>query len=148
MAKLLFKQEFELEVGEETYTGVLNDLTKTQKQSFDKTNKQKKDDNKKLQKKVNQLKKIDRKITIKENLEKWDEVEALEAEKEGIETEVEQLTEKLSDPKPIEDMFKKRITMSVESDDIDAILKAGADHGYQNVFQTILKDIEEKRAKK
>ena len=148
MAKLIFEKEFELEVGEKTYTGVLHDLTKTQSQAFEKTNKQKIDDNKILQKKVKELTKIDRKIQVKEKLEKWDEVEALEEHKENLETEVEALTEKLSDPKPIEAMFKKRIEMSVESDDMDEILQAGAAHGYQNVFQTILQDIEDKTEKK
>lgn len=148
MAKLLFQQDFTLEVGEEKYTGILNDLTRTQKQAFEKTNKQKKADTKVLQQKAKELTKIDRKIKIKEELEKWEEVETLEAEKETLEDEVEKLTEKLSDPKPIEAMFKKRIQDSVESDDLENILKAGADHGYQNVFQTILQDIEETRAKK
>lgn len=148
MAKLIFKQEFTLEVGETAYKGILNDLTKTQKVAFEKINKQIKADNDSLRKKANRLKKLDRKIEVKENLNKWEEIEALENEKEKLEAEVEELTEKLSDPKVMEDMFKKRLEYSVESDDKDKILEAGKDHGYQNVFQTILKDIEETEAKK
>lgn len=148
MAKLIFEQNFTLEVGDDKFDGVLHDLTKSQKLSFDKINKQKKDDNKALTKLAKQVTKLGRKIDVKEKLEKWEEVEVLEAEKEKVEAEVEVLSEKLSDPKPIEDMFKKRLEMSVESDDKDKILEAGKDYGYQNVFQTILQDIEERAAKK
>lgn len=148
MAKLLFKQEFTLEVGEDTYKGILNDLTKTQKIAFEKINKQKKADNEALRKSANQLKKLDRKIEVKEKLEKWEEVEHLEEQKEVLEKEIEGLTEKLSDEKAIEDMFKKRLEYSIESDDKDQILEAGKNYGYQNVFQTILKDIEDKSEKK
>lgn len=148
MAKLLFKQEFTLEVGEDTYKGILNDLTKTQKIAFEKINKQKKADNEALRKSANQLKKLDRKIEVKEKLEKWEEVEHLEEQKEVLEKEIEGLTEKLSDEKAIEDMFKKRLEYSIESEDKDQILEAGKNYGYQNVFQTILKDIEDKSEKK
>lgn len=148
MAKLIFEQNFTLEVGNDKYDGVLHDLTRDQKTSFDKINKQKKDDSFTLSKKAKQVTKLARKIEVKENLQKWEEVEALETEKEKLEEEIEKLSEKLSDPKPIEDMFKKRIELSVESDDKDAILDAGKKYGYQNVFQTILQDIEERAKKK
>lgn len=148
MAKLFFKQEFVLEVGDKKYTGILNDLTKSQKLAFDKTNKKKKEDAKTLKDLSKKLAKISRKIEVKENLEKWDEIEVLELEKDDVVDELSNLSELLSDPQPIEDMFKKRIEYSVESDDKEAILEAGKDYGYQNVFQTILKDIEETRTKK
>lgn len=148
MAKLLFKKDFTLEVGEEFFKGVFNDLNKSQKAEFEKSNKQKKSDNKKLQGLVRDLKKIARKIEVKEHLEKWDEVETLEEQKEVLESSTERLTEKLADPALIEAMFKKRIEISVESDDLDKILSAGEFYGYQNVYNTILQDIEDRQSKK
>jgi len=148
MAKLKFIQDFTLEVKDEKYTGILQDLTKSQKATFDKLNKVKKDENKLLQTKLKKIKKLERKILINEKQEKWSVLESLEDQLTIIEDEVEVLTLKLSDPKPIEVMFKKRIQTSVVSDDLDAILEAGEEHGYQNVFQTILEDIEDQNAKK
>ena len=148
MAKLIFEQNFTLEVGKEIYTGTLEDLSKSQKIAFDKVSKKKKADNKLLAKKQKAKERLERKIKINENLEKWEVLEDLENQLETIENELEIMVEKASDPKPIEDMFKKRIEMSVVSDNLDEILVAGEEHGYQNVFQTILQDIEDTNSKK
>ena len=145
MAKLSFKQEFELEVGEDTYTGVLKELTKEQRKSFEATNKSKKEKTSQLEKKIKQLKKLKRRIEIKEKMEAWADVDTLEAELDTLEVELEERAEEISNPKELEKLYKQRLTLSIESLDLDAILSAGEEHGYQRVFETIIEDISEKK---
>jgi hypothetical protein len=148
MAKIIFKQTFTLEVGEETYTGTLNDLSKSQKTEFEKISKKVKGETESLQKILLQIEKVDRRIFILEKLDKWDEILELEKEKEVLIEEQSKLISTLNDGKGMDDIFKKRLELSLDSDDKDKILAAGKEYGYQNVFNTILQDIEDNKAKK
>jgi len=148
MAKIIFKQTFTLEVGEETYTGTLNDLSKSQKTEFEKISKKVKGETESLQKILLQIEKVDRRIFILEKLDKWDEILELEKEKESLIEEQSKIIATLNDGKGMDDIFKKRLELSLDSDDKDKILAAGKEYGYQNVFNTILQDIEDTKAKK
>lgn len=148
MAKLIFKDDFTLEVGENTYTGELLDLTKKQKKDWDKFNASKKsqhDELNTLYKKITRLKKN---IEINEKLESWVDVKSIQKELEIVEDKAIIIKNALENTKDIEDMFKKRIEWSVSSDDKEEILKAGEEYGYRNVFETILRDLKEKKEKK
>jgi len=144
MAKLKFKQDFELEVGDDVYIGTLKDLTKAERKQFEEDNKSRKDDNNKLQKLLKQIKKTKRKIEVSEKLEQWDKVDTLENKLDDLEASFEELSEKIENPAYIEEMFKLRIKMSVESKDKEKILSIGEQYGYQKVFNTILEDVSEK----
>ena len=45
-----------------------------------------------------------------------------------------------------DDMFKERLEMSIESDDKGAIMAIGEEYNYKIIFQTIIKDIADKKA--
>jgi len=153
MAKLNFKKEnsrFELEVDDEIYTGTLNDLTKRQLAAQNKIL----DPIKKLMKEVqDSFSKIERlqvKLTTKKRLECWNIVDKLEDDIFKLQDDIKEKENKVKifrDTKK-EDMFKKRIEDTIESDYILDILVAGDKYGYENVFNTIIKDIQERNKKK
>lgn len=148
MAKLNFKDEFTLEVGDDVYTGTLLDLDKKQKKDVNKigaVDRGKNDELKDIYKKISRLQKN---IEISEKLDDWDEVKRLQAALEREQDDGEKLEAELGASDSIERMFKKRIELTLVSDDKDEILAAGERYGYQNVYSTILQDIKETRAKK
>ena len=143
MAKLIFEKAFELEVQDKIYTGVLKDLDKSQKKSFDKKIQQNKTKAEELNKLVKRIKKLQRNIQVAEKQENWDKVETLENDLDHVELQAEKLTDELNDNNITESIFKERIVISVISDDKDEILSIGEQYGYQNVFNTIIKSTQE-----
>ena len=132
MAKLIFKDDFTLEVGDDIYTGELVDLTKKQKKDWDKFNAAKKAQNDELNSQYKQITRLKTNITINEKLNDWSTVKTLQSELETLEDSAIVLEKLLEDPKDVEAMFKKRIEWSVNGDDKKAILDAGDSYGYRS----------------
>ena len=148
MAKLTFKQPFILEVGDATYSGTLNHLSKEQKKEFDKKSEQLKNQLENLGKQVKAYEKLKRSISIAEKCDDWEEVRSLEKDLQKLESALEKLNNKIEEDNLSETMFKDRIEFSVESENKQDILEAGNIYGYGIVFETILKGVEEYNAKK
>ncbi len=151
MAKINFKKDnskFELEVEDEVYTGILHDMTKRQSAAQNKILDPIKKENHKIQKLIDKTSRIQVKIDTKRKLQDWKAVDSLEDDLFKMQDDIVARREKLDSSFHREPMFKKRIEDTVESDDLKQILKAGADYGYENVFNTILQDIHERSIKK
>lgn len=148
MAKLNFKDEFTLEVGDDVYTGTLLDLDKKQKKDVNKIGEKAKAKNDELNSQYKQVARLQKNITINEKLNDWATVKTLQAELEALQDSAEALERELETDTSIERMFKRRMELTLVSDDKDEILAAGERYGYQNVYSTILQDIKETRAKK
>lgn len=148
MAKLNFKDEFTLEVGDDVYTGTLLDLDKKQKKDVNKIGEKAKAKNDELNSQYKQVARLQKNITINEKLNDWTTVKTLQAELEALQDSAEALERELETDTSIERMFKRRMELTLVSDDKDEILAAGERYGYQNVYSTILQDIKETRAKK
>ena len=147
MAKLVFEREFSLEVGDKVYAGTLTDLTKKQKQDLEKKSKNDKTKVEELQKVLKQINKQKRKIEIAEKQEKWSEIEALENGLESLESSLEALNQEFdkNSKNLTENIFKDRIEMSVNSSNKADIIALCEEYGYQTVFETIIKDVQEKQ---
>lgn len=151
MAKLNFKKEnskFELEVGDITLKGILNDLTKEQKEAQDEVLKPFKDMNESVSKLVARIERLQAQLKTKTHLKDWVTVDKIETEIFELQDQIKTKQDGLRENYDPESMFRDRISNSVVSTDIDAILEAGREHGYQNVFNTILQDIQEQNEKK
>lgn len=148
MAKLNFKDEFTLEVGDDVYTGTLLDLDKKQKKDVNKIGEKAKAKNDELNSQYKRVARLQKNININENLNDWATVKTLQAELETLQDSAEALERELEADTSIERMFKRRMELTLVSDDKAEILAAGERYGYQNVYSTILQDIKETRAKK
>jgi len=147
MAKIKIAEDFVLEVGDKTYKGTFTDLSKEQKAILKKESKKVKSQMDTLQKLTARVEAVERRISILEKLEKWDEVLELEKEKEKLTEEQAKLIETIEENDGIEAVFKKRLELSIQSDEKEEILQLGEQYGYQNVFNTILEDVEQNRKK-
>jgi len=148
MAKIKIVEDFTLEVGDKVYKGTFTDLNKEQKAILKKESKKVKSQMDTLQKLTARVEAVERRVSILEKLEKWDEVLELEKEKEKLTEEQAKLIETIEENDGIESIFKKRLELSIQSDEKEDILQLGKQYGYQNVFNTILEDVEENRKKK
>jgi hypothetical protein len=119
--KLQIAYEFELEVGDDKYTGTFIDPTKKQLKEIDKLA---------PTKELKELEKVERKLSHKADPSMWARREELLDIVDGFDSD---------------DLFKERLAISVKSEDFDAIMKVGEDYGYKRVFDTIIKDIAERR---
>ena len=145
--KLQLQNDFTLEVGSNTYLGTFTELTKKQEKDFTATYKKQNDRAKELNKIVKKVKKLERRIMIAEKLEDWLKIEVLEIDLDKVELEMEAKSAELEDNTNIEDMYKDRLESSIIAEKKEAILDIGKKYGYQKVFDTILKDITEKKEK-
>ncbi len=145
--KLQIKDEFTLEVGEDTYQATLCDLTKEQEMLFDKMFSKQKSLTKELGKLFKKISRVERKISIAEQSDSWDEVKKLEGVLDVLLSQSAELADKENDNTAIELMYKKRMEVSIEGDDKEALIKIGETYGYARVFETILQDIRETREK-
>ena len=145
--KLQLQSDFTLEVGSNTYLGTFTELTKKQEKDFTATYKKQNDRAKELNKIVKKVKKLERRIMIAEKLEDWLKIEVLEIDLDKVELEMEAKSAELEDNTNIEDMYKDRLESSIIAEKKEAILDIGKKYGYQKVFDTILKDITEKKEK-
>jgi len=127
MAKLNISHYFEIDVGDETYTGEFTDLTKKQ---IKETNKLIPDDT------LKQLKKLNRKLRLADS----------EKQRVKIEEQIDALEEVLKDH-DIDDVYKRRLELSVSGDDKKSILEVGDKYGHKRVFETIIQDISERKEK-
>ncbi|RLA73931.1 MAG: hypothetical protein DRG30_05760 [Epsilonproteobacteria bacterium] len=142
--KFLEKEYFELEVGEDIYTGNMIQLSKKQIEAIEKMG------NKallpKIEKAIRKSRKIERKIEIKEKLNDWESVEKLQDELSKHEELVDTLTIEI-DKINQDDLYKKRLELSLVSDEKREIMELGKKYSYENVLNTILLDIKERKAK-
>ena len=142
--KFLEKEYFELEVGEDIYTGNMIQLSKKQIEAIEKMG------NKallpKIEKAIRKSRKIERKIEIKEKLNDWESVEKLQDELSKHEELVDTLTIEI-DKINQDDLYKKRLELSLVSDEKREIMDLGKKYSYENVLNTILLDIKERKAK-
>ena len=142
--KFLEKEYFELEVGENTYTGYMIQLEKKQIESIEKMG------NKsilpKIEKAIRKSRKIERKIEIKEKLNDWAAVEKLQDELSKHEELVDKLNIEI-DKINQDDLYKKRLELSLISDEKKEIMELGEKYFYENVLNTILRDIKERNEK-
>jgi len=151
MAKLNFKKDnskFELEVEDEVYTGILHDLTKRQLAAQNKILAPIRKEDAAIGKLFNKVERLQVKLNTKTKLKEWPAVDKLEDDIFTKQDEIKTRTDKLKKATKLEPLFKKRIEDTVESDNLKQILSAGAEYGYENVFNTILQDIDEKNRKK
>ena len=153
MAKLTFAKEnseFELEVGEEIYTGILHDLNTRQLAAQNKILSPIKKLNSEVMKAFAKIERLQTKLKTKQRLEDWKTLDKIEDEIFELQDEIKskEVTIKDFTEKKQPQLFKKRIEDTVESDDLKDILEAGKKHGYENVFNTILQDIDERNKKK
>ena len=145
MAKLIFERDFVLEVGEDTYTGVVRDMTKIEEKKIAKMSKAIKDKAEESYKNYNKIKSITKKMQIKEKLGKWGDIEILADKLEDLEARNEELNNAVTDSDSLEKLFKERFNLTVISDDKEAIIEVADKYGYKNVFETILQDVTEKK---
>jgi len=145
--KLKIIDNFTLEVGEDVYVGSFSDLTKKQEKEITKTfDKQKKNIDK-----INELfqkkRRVERKILVFEKNNNWDDVSLSEKKIDSINKDIEGLTVLIGDTPEIEEMFKKRLEISLSGDDAATIMDIAKKYGYERVFKTIIEDIKETRTK-
>ena len=145
MAKLIFERDFVLEVGEDTYTGVVRDMTKIEEKKIAKMSKAIKDKAEESYKNYNKIKSITKKMQIKEKLGKWGDIEILADKLEDLEARNEELNNAVTNSDSLEKQFKERFNLTVISDDKEAIIEVADKYGYKNVFETILQDVTEKK---
>jgi len=143
--KLVFIEEFELEVGEESYKGTLRDLTKKERKDNEKKQKKALDLIKKSDKLVKEINSLNSRKEIKEKLNEWSECEKLLLEVDEKHNELEETNSQLENKNFNEDVFKDRLELSLGGDDKKTIMEIGEEYGYQKVFETIQKDIMEKK---
>jgi len=151
MAKLNFKKEnskFELEVGDDLYVGILNDLTPKQKAAQDKILDPLKKENENIQKILDKIGRLETKLVVKTRRKLWKDVDEIQDKIFKLQDEIKTKRSNLDKTTDLETLHKDRIKTSIESDDLDKILEAGEKHGYQNVYDTILQDIIERNVKK
>ena len=143
--KLIFEEEFTLEVGEDKYTGTIRDLTKKERAE----NKKKQDKPLSLIAKANKLatsiERLEKRIEIKEKLGEWSESEKLLIQIEKKKDDLEKSNIELEGNNFSDEIFKDRLEVSLSGDDKQKILDIGEEYGYQLVFETIQKDIIEKK---
>jgi len=124
--KLKLEHEFELTVGDDTFKGLFVDLTKKETKKLDKYSPT--DELKKATK-------LQRKIKV-----------ASDKDKAILENELDELLEAI-DAYDTEELYKQRLILSLKGDDKDAVLAVGERYGYNRVFDTIIEDISERKAK-
>jgi len=146
--KLSIEKEFDLEVGEDTYSGMFKDLTKKQDKELNKTLQKRKDKNTALQNLLKKIKKQERKIFVAEKQELWKEISTLEKSLDTLEAQTQKIVSELEDSDVLDSMFKSRLTMSISGEDKQKIMAIGEEYGYERVFSTIIDDIREKQEKK
>ena len=146
--KLSIEKEFDLEVGEDTYSGMFKDLTKKQDKELNKTLQKRKDKNTALQNLLKKIKKQERKIFVAEKQELWKEISTLEKSLDTLEAQTQKIVSELEDSDVLDTMFKSRLTMSISGEDKQKIMAIGEEYGYERVFSTIIDDIREKQEKK
>ena len=114
--KLQLIHDFELEVEEQTYTATFKDLTKKQIKAIDKLS---------PTAELKELKKLQR--------------------TKGDEDRIEELLE-IIESFSTEDIYKKRLELSIEGDDKKAIMAIGEIYSYSRVFETIVEDISKRKS--
>jgi len=143
--KLQISHEFELEFEDKSYTGEFLDLTKKEKkqskQMFEKQSKIATD----LNNQIKKVAKLSRKIEIAEKQENWDNVEKHEKEKDAVEIRVNELSDNLDEISNLEEVYKRRLEVSLKSEDKDEILDLGELYGYERLHNVIAEDIAEKK---
>ncbi len=114
--KLKLLHDFELEVGNDKYTGTLKDLTK------------------------GEIKKIEKLTPTKE----LKELKKLQRKPEKNADRINELLD-IIDDFDVDEVFKARLEKSIDSQFREQILVVGASYGYQRVFDTIMEDIADKK---
>ena len=117
--KLQLIHDFELEVDGTTYSGQFKDLTKKQIKTIDKLS---------PTKELKQLKKLQR-----------------QEETPSVLNEMDAILEVIEEY-DTEDIYKKRLELSITGDDKKYILGVGEQYGYSRVFDTIIEDIAERKS--
>lgn len=138
--KLILKEPFTLEVGEDTYSGELVSLTKKQLAKINKISPNK--DIKEVQKLSKRVESIREQYPFLKEDEKLNNLLFIE----DIEAKIEALNG-IIEAFDIEDIYKERMNISIMGEDKKALMELGEMYGYKKVFSTILEDIKERNEK-
>ncbi len=136
--KLKLEFDFDLEVGEDTYSGTFTDLTKKQIKEIDKMTPAKA---LKESSKINtKIKRLEEKIANARELSNHNKIDEYYAKLELLEDKLLPLMNEV-DTFDLDNVFKRRLELSIGGDDKAEVLKVGEEYGYQRVFNTIMEDI-------
>lgn len=152
MAKLVFREKFELEVplqnGDiKTFTGTVRELTKQEVNEFQGKAKESKTLLRNIDKKRKQFERLKEKID--RNKDKWteSEIEQHYQEFDRLEEEVISMSEELENSTIVEEAFKARFEKTVECEEMSELIQVCEKYSYEKVIKTIAEDVEGKKPK-
>lgn len=144
--KLVFQDDFTLEVGEKSYTGTLRELTKKERKDIESKQKAAITIVKKADALVSKIDVSKKRSELKEKMGEWSEAEKLVLSIEKDTQALAKLNAELSEKDFEEEIFKYRIELSLDGDDKKDILALCDEYSYKRVFETIQKDVLEKKS--
>ena len=149
--KLELRQKFTIETDisgvEEIYTGTIRELTKKEQKEIEQTFKENESKQKELSK-LNKKRRIATlKIEQKEELKEYDDLQSLVDELDAIDEKIEILATELNKNEILTNALRARFEQTVKSDRKEELKQIAEDFGYEVIFQTITKDIEEGKLK-
>ena len=147
--KLQLRQKFTVETdisgNEEIYSGTIRELTKKETKQIEQSFKE----NETKQKQLSKLNKSRRILTLKiekkEELKDYDDLQELVDQLDALDEEIEARTTELNKNEILTNALRTRFDATIQSDRKAELKQIAEDFGYEIVFQTITKDIEEKK---
>lgn len=150
--KLDFREKFTLEIPlqdgtEEVIKGTIREFTKTEQKEIEASLQGEKDSLKKLNKLIRKGTRLEEKINRRKETLEDEALDALYDELDIITDEIETLSESVKEEDIALKGFRIRFDKTINSDKKDKLKNICEEHGYQIVFKTIAKDVEEKKPK-
>jgi len=143
--KLTFIENFTLELEDRVLKGTFRELTKEEKKTLKDNRKSIDDVKKESDKLVSKLTLLENKKKSFEDQGQWESVQTINEEIDTVSQEINKTIEVFNDGELMENIFKKRLEISLGGEDKEEILEIGRKYSYQKVMETIERDIEEKR---
>ena len=144
--KFTFIEDFTLEVGDTVVLkGTFKELSKSEMKEQKAKQKELLDMSKEATKLSSRLTFLEQKKNIKEKLGDWKSVEATLEEIHTLTNDINEKLRVLNEGDREEEIYKSRLEMSLGGEQVSNIMDLGEEYGYKRVFDTIQKDIEEKK---
>lgn len=150
--KLKLKHFFEIEYDNENgqtvvLKGYSKELTKKQSQKLKDIFKEDEELEKKLNSMLQIRKDLEIEMAIANSKENFDEVKSLNERLKKLDFDYSELERNMSGADLLEKGLMARFDMTIEGEDKEAIKELAETYGYKLIFETINKDIEEKKHK-
>lgn len=149
--KLELRQKFTIETDisgvEEIYTGTIRELTKKEQKEIEQTFKENEAKQKALSKLNKKRRILTLKIEQKEEIKEYDDLQSLVDDLDTLDEQIDTLATELNKNEILTNALRARFEQTVKSDRKEELKVIAEDFGYEVIFQTITKDIEEGKQK-